>query len=51
MMVVWIVGTLTLLAAGAWAQDRRPWSIVARMVALAGGCWFAGAWLALFLLS
>lgn len=51
MTLLWFFGAVAVLVAGAWVQDRWPRSIAARVVALMCSAWFAGTWLALFLLS
>jgi hypothetical protein len=51
MILVWVALAFGGVVAGAWVQDRWPRSIVARCVALASGCWFAGVWGAVLLLS
>jgi hypothetical protein len=48
---VWVALAFAGVGAGAWVQDRWPRSIVARLVALAGCCWFGGVWLAVLLLQ
>lgn len=51
MIFAWIALALVAVTAGAWAQDRWPGSIVARVAAMFGAAWFGGVWLAALLLG
>lgn len=51
MIMLWAFAAFAVVVVGAWAQDRWPRSIIARIMALFCGAWFAGVWLAVFLLS